>query len=260
MNKANGSGAANDNNIAALYDKIKSAKHCVALTGAGVSTLSGIRDFRGKDGLYKEMDAEKMFDIEYFEQDPSYYYKTAGSFIYNIDQKVPSIVHTCLAELESKGLLKAIITQNIDLLHQRGGSKHIIEVHGSPMTHYCLRCAGVRVSFEEVAAIVKAGDLPRCPKCDRVLKPAITFFGENLPVDALCDAEDEATAADLLLVLGTSLTVHPAASIPQLTIRNGGEIVIVNNMETPLDRYSRLRFNDLGEVFTGLHELLAGGV
>jgi NAD-dependent deacetylase len=260
MNKASGSGVADGNKVAALYDKIRSARHCVALTGAGVSTLSGIRDFRGKDGLYKEMDAEKMFDIGYFEQDPSYYYKTAGSFIYNVDQKEPSIVHTCLAELESKGFLKALITQNIDLLHQRGGSKRVIEVHGSPMTHYCLRCAGVRVSFEEVAAIVKAGDLPRCPKCGRVIKPAITFFGENLPVDALYDAEDEATAADLLLVLGTSLTVHPAAGIPQITVRNGGEIVIVNNMETPMDRYSRLRFDDLGEVFTGLHELLASGV
>jgi NAD-dependent deacetylase len=259
MNKTSGDKVADGNKVAALYDKIRSARHCVALTGAGVSTLSGIRDFRGKDGLYKEMDAEKMFDIGYFEQDPSYYYKTAGSFIYNIDQKVPSIVHTCLAELESKGFLKALITQNIDLLHQRGGSKRVIEVHGSPMTHYCLRCAGVRVSFEDAAAIVKAGDLPRCPKCGRVLKPTITFFGESLPVAALRGAEAEATAADLLLVLGTSLTVHPAAGIPQITIRNGGEIVIVNDMETPLDRYSRLRFDDLGGVFTGLHELLERG-
>jgi NAD-dependent deacetylase len=250
MNEAKG------NTVSALYDKIKSARHCVALTGAGVSTLSGIRDFRGKDGLYKEMDAEKMFDIEYFEQDPSYYYKTAGSFIYNVDEKEPSIVHTCLAELERKGLLKALITQNIDLLHQRGGSKRVIEIHGSPATHYCLHCANTRMSFEEVAVIVKAGELPRCPKCGQVLKPAITFFGENLPAEALREAEHQAATADLLLVLGTSLTVHPAAAVPQITIRHGGEIVIVNDMETSLDRYSHLRFYDLAEVFTELHTLM----
>lgn len=250
----------NDTNaIEKLFDKIKHARHCVALTGAGVSTLSGIRDFRGKDGLYKEMDAEKMFDINYFEQDPSYYYKTAGSFIYNVDAKEPSVVHTGLAALEQRGLLKAIITQNIDLLHQRGGSKRVIEIHGSPKIHYCLRCAGVRMGFDEASAIVKAGDLPRCPKCGRVLKPAITFFGESLPADALRDAEREASKADLMLVLGTSLTVYPAASVPQITIRHGGEIVIINNMETPLDRYSPLRFEDLGEVFTGLSKLLDAG-
>jgi NAD-dependent deacetylase len=244
------------NAIETLFDKMKHARYCVALTGAGVSTLSGIRDFRGKDGLYKEIDAEKMFDINYFEQEPSYYYKTAGSFIYNVDTKEPSIVHTGLAALEQRGLLKAIITQNIDLLHQKGGSRRVIEIHGSPKTHYCLRCAGVRMGFEEVAALVKADKLPCCPKCGRVLKPAITFFGESLPTDALRDAEHEASKADLMLVLGTSLTVYPAAGIPQITLRHGGEIVIINNLETPLDRNSPLRFDDLGEVFTGLTKLL----
>jgi NAD-dependent deacetylase len=242
--------------IRTLFNKIKSARHCVALTGAGVSTLSGIRDFRGKDGLYKEMDAQKMFDIEYFEKDPTYYYKAAGSFIYNIDEKEPSIVHTVLAELEQKGFLKAVITQNIDLLHQKGGNKRVIEVHGSPEMHYCLHCSGIRMGFNEAAVLVKRGEFPKCPKCGRILKPAITFFGESLPIDALRDAETESQNADLMLVLGTSLTVYPAAGIPQTVIRNSGEIIIVNNMETPLDRYSVLRFQELGEVFESLHELL----
>jgi NAD-dependent deacetylase len=240
-----------------LFSLIKEAKHLTALTGAGVSTLSGIRDFRGKNGLYNEMDAEKIFDIEYFEKDPSLYYTQAGSFIYNIDEKEPSIVHLTLGELEKRGYLKALITQNIDLLHQKGGSRNVIEIHGSPAIHYCMRCAGVRISFEEAAAVVRHGKIPECPKCGKALKPAITFFGESLPADALKKAVSESQKADLMLVLGTSLTVYPAASMPEYTLRSGGRIVIVNNMPTPLDSRALLRFDDLGAVFEELKNQLS---
>jgi NAD-dependent deacetylase len=243
--------------IAALYDRIMKARRCVALTGAGVSTLSGIRDFRGKNGLYKEMDAEKIFDIDYFMQDPSFYYSRAASLIYNINEKEASVVHTVLGELERRDHLKALITQNIDLLHQKGGSRHVIEIHGSPRFHYCLRCAGVRMDFEEAAVLVRAGGMPTCPGCGRVLKPAITFFGESLPAEALREAVIEAQNADLMLVLGTSLTVTPAASLPDYTLRNGGEVVIINNMPTPLDFRAVQRFEDLSEVFGELNRLLA---
>jgi NAD-dependent deacetylase len=239
-----------------LLEKIKSSKHCTALTGAGVSTLSGIRDFRGKNGLYKDFDAEKIFDINIFEEDPSFYYKASQELIYNIDEKSPSIVHRVLAELEKRGFLKALITQNIDLLHTKAGSSRVIEIHGSPKTHYCLRCAGVRMSFDEAAAIVRSGGFPKCPKCGKVLKPAITFFGESLPIDALREATEEAQESDLMLVLGTSLTVYPAASMPQYTLSRGGEIVIVNNMATPLDGRAVLHYEDLGEVFNALNEAI----
>jgi NAD-dependent deacetylase len=239
-----------------LFSLIKEAKHMVALTGAGVSTLSGIRDFRGKNGLYNDMDAEKIFSLDYFEKDPSFYYDNSGAFIYNIDEKEASVVHTTLGKLEKRGFLKALITQNIDLLHQKGGSKNVIEIHGSPTIHYCLRCSGVRVSFEEVAAIVRKGEMPKCPICGRVIKPAITFFGESLPVEALRAAVNNSQEADLMLVLGTSLTVYPAASMPEYTLRNGGKIVIVNNMPTPLDGRAALHFEDLGSVFEELHKLL----
>jgi NAD-dependent deacetylase len=245
---------------AELFRRIREAKHLVALTGAGVSTLSGIRDFRGRNGLYKEMDAEKIFDIAYFIRDPSFYYSQAGSFIYNIAEKEASVVHTVLGELERRGYLKALITQNIDLLHQKGGSKKVIEIHGSPRIHYCLRCAGVRMDFDEAAALVRAGELPKCPRCGRVLKPAITFFGESLPAEALRQAVDESQKADLMLVLGTSLTVHPAASMPDYVLRNGGEVVIVNNMPTPLDRRAARCFSDLGEVFEELRRCLANSL
>jgi len=244
-----------------LFTLITEAKHLVALTGAGVSTLSGIRDFRGKNGLYndpgEQPDAENMFDIDYFEQDPSLYYTNAESFIYNIDEKEPSVVHTVLGELENQGFLKAVITQNIDLLHQKGGSKKVIEIHGSPKTHYCLHCSGVRMDFDEAAKIVRSGEIPRCPKCGKALKPAITFFGESLPSDALREAVSESQEADIMLVLGTSLTVYPAASMPDYTLRNGGKIVIVNNMPTHLDKNAELLFDELEPVFAKLKQRIS---
>ena len=261
-----------DEKIAELYSLIKNAKHCVALTGAGVSTLSGIRDFRGKNGLYKEMDAEKIFDINYFFRDPSFYYSHSKDFIYGLEQKEPSVVHTVLGKLETCGLLKSLITQNIDLLHTKGGNKKVIEIHGSARAHYCPKCQSSSkaeeaildgtvkengfMEFDEAAAIVQSGEMPRCKKCSGVLKPAITFFGESLPVHALAAAEWEAKEADLMLVLGTSLTVFPAAGLPQVTFRYSGKIVIINNMETPMDAYATLRFDELEPVFSGIDVLL----
>jgi len=261
-----------DKNITELFNLISRAKYCIALSGAGVSTLSGIRDFRGKNGLYKEMDAEKIFDIDYFYRDPKFYYTNSKDFIYNMEQKQPSIVHTTLGKMEEKGLVRAVITQNIDLLHTRGGSKKVIEIHGSPRAHYCTRCQNSAdaeeailagkikergfMEAEEAAAIVQRGEFPRCGSCNEILKPAITFFGESLPVHALAAAEQEAKNADLMLVLGTSLTVYPAAAIPGITLRGGGKIVIVNDMDTPLDDGAYLRFRDLAPVFEGIANLL----
>jgi NAD-dependent deacetylase len=267
--------AAANNRPEELGALIKDAAYCVALSGAGVSTLSGIRDFRGKNGLYKEMDAEKIFNIDYFYRDPSFYYSHAKDFIYNLEEKQPSVVHTVLGALEAKGLVKSVITQNIDLLHTKGGSRQVIEIHGSPQVHYCPDCqsasaaeeaalggseaitAGGFMGFEEAAAAVQKGAMPRCPSCGKVLKPAITFFGESLPVKALAAAEAAAQKADLMLVLGTSLTVFPAAGLPQLTLRGGGKIVIVNEMETPLDRYAHMRFSDLAVVFEALKTMFS---
>jgi NAD-dependent deacetylase len=254
-----------------LFELITGTGDCAALTGAGVSTLSGIRDFRGKNGLYNDMDAQKIFDIDYFDRDPSFYYSHAKDFIYNLKEKEASVVHLVLAKLEKAGYLKGVITQNIDLLHQKGGSGRVIEIHGSPSVHYCRRCSMLSrvealaaskpsgdlggadlMSFEQAAEIVARGELPQCGKCGAVLKPAITFFGEGLPARALHDAELLARRADLLLVLGTSLTVYPAASLPEITLSSGGRIVIVNNMPTPLDRAASLVFDDLETVFSGI--------
>ena len=238
-----------------LWELIRTSKHCVAFTGAGISTLSGIRDFRGKNGLYNTVDASRMFDIDVFYQDPSVYYGMAKDFIYNLNDKEPSVVHRVLAALELQNLMHAVITQNIDLLHEKAGSKNVIELHGSPAVHYCPRC-GYKTDFESVACKVKAGELPRCPECASVLKPEIVFFGENLPAEAFSQATQEAERADLMLVLGSSLVVYPAASMPEITVRSGGKLVIVNDQPTGMDSRSFMHFTDLGDTFEKLEAVM----
>ena len=240
-----------------LLSLLRSSEYTVAFTGAGVSTLAGIADFRGKNGLYnrKDIDPERIFDLGYFKKDPSYYYSHSRDFIYNLEEKIPALVHTELARWEKAGLLKAVITQNIDLLHQKAGSERVIEVHGSPEPHRCLSCGKV-FTFAEISETVKKGCTPACGDCGGSIKPDITFFGEMLPEKALNDAIREASNAQVMLVLGSTLVVYPAASIPMYTVRSGGKLVIVNDMETSLDNQAHLRYSDLSEVFTFLHTAL----
>lgn len=241
--------------IQRLVEFITTAHHCVAFTGAGISTLSGIQDFRGKNGLYKTMNANNMFDINRFKQDPSEYYRLAKDFIYGLGVKQPSTVHRVLALLEGKGYLDAIITQNVDLLHQKAGSRKVVEIHGTPAIHRCMNCA-CTMSFTEAAEIVQRSKIPQCPHCGGVIKPDITFFGEMLPREALEAADRHARKADLMLILGTSLIVYPAAALPEITLRNGGKIVIVNDMPTPLDERAALKFSDLHTTFEALEKAL----
>ncbi|MBD3241617.1 MAG: NAD-dependent deacetylase [Chitinivibrionales bacterium] len=233
-----------------LIEALKKSRYCVALTGAGVSTLSGVRDFRGKDGFYRQkgIDADRIFSLPDFLKDPSYYYQHTAELIYSMDTIEPSIVHTELARLEQSGIVKAVITQNIDLLHQRAGSKRVIELHGTPMVHRCVQCAR-QWPYEEIAVRVRAGEVPRCDVCGGVIKPDIIFFGEMLNPSVIEEAVDEACRADLMLVLGSSLVVQPAASIPLQTVERGGRLFIVNDMPTPLDRFAERRYDDLAECF-----------
>lgn len=244
------------NTASELAQLISGSRHCVALTGAGISTLSGIPDFRGPDGLYrrKDIDANRIFDLHYFMSDPSYYYIHAGDFLYNLDEKEPNIVHTTLAKLEKKGIIKAIITQNIDLLHQKAGSHAVYELHGSPLHHHCLQC-GMEYSFETIAPHARRKETPRCEKCGGIIKPDIVFFGEALPEEALARSEQHARKADLMLVLGSSLTVYPAAAIPEVTLQCGGKLAIINASPTHLDRHAVWKGADLAESFAALAEL-----
>ena len=163
-----------------LIEALKTSPCTVAMTGAGVSTLCGIPDFRGPQGLYKQPDAERIFDIDWFDRDPSIYYRGARELVYGLRKFQPGPVHLALKHLEDMGKLAGIVTQNIDMLHQKAGSSNVWEVHGSGVYHHCRRC-GDEKTFEQICAMLDAGaEVPRCA-CGGPYKPDITFFGEMLP-------------------------------------------------------------------------------
>jgi len=228
-----------------LVEALKGAKCVGCLTGAGVSTLCGIPDFRGPQGLYRQPDAEKIFDIGWFDRDPSVYYKGCADLVYGLDKFEPGPVHKALAHLEDLGLLKGIATQNIDMLHQKAGSTNVYEVHGSPILHHCRKC-GDEKTFEEILEMRKSAEVPRCA-CGGAYKPDITFFGEMLPEAAFASAQSLAIRSDVFLVLGTSLTVFPAAGLPRMTLQAGGKVFIVNAQPTSLDPYAAGVYKDLKE-------------
>ena len=223
-----------------LLDAIRGARCVGCLTGAGVSTLCGIPDFRGPEGLYRQPDAERIFDIDWFDRDPSIYYRGCADLVYGLDRFRPGPVHRALKHLEDIGRLKGIATQNIDMLHQKAGSSHVYEVHGSPLRHHCRRCGDEKKRFPDDAT----AQVPRCA-CGGVYKPDITFFGEALPEAAFASAQELAAQSDVFLVLGTSLTVFPAASLPRYTLQAGGRVFIVNAQKTALDAYAAGVFRDL---------------
>ena len=237
-----------------LIEAIRNAKCVGCLTGAGVSTLCGIPDFRGPQGLYKQPNAERIFDIDWFDRDPSVYYNGCAELVYGLDKFQPGPVHKALRHLEDLGRLKGIATQNIDMLHQKAGSTNVYEVHGSPILHHCRRC-GDEKTFDEIMGMLRStppprtytsATVPRC-RCGGVYKPDITFFGESLPEEAFASAQSLAIRSDVFLVLGTSLTVFPAAGLPRLTLQAGGKVFIVNGQSTSLDEYAAGVSRDLAE-------------
>ena len=249
-----------------LVEAIMGARHVAAMTGAGVSTLCGIPDFRGPQGLYRQPDAERIFDIDWFDRDPSVYYRGCSELVYGLDGFTPGPVHVALKRLEDAGRLDGIITQNIDMLHQKAGSSHVYEVHGSGLLHHCRRC-GDEKTFDEILAMIRAGGkpegiggvyVPRC-RCGGAYKPDITFFGEALPEEAFTKAQELAISADVMLVLGTSLTVFPAAGLPRLTLQRGGRVFIVNAQPTPLDGLCAARYDDLREFADAILAADLGG-
>jgi len=247
-----------------LIEAIRNARCVGCLTGAGVSTLCGIPDFRGPQGLYRNPDAERIFDIDWFDRDPSVYYRGCAELVYGLDRFEPGPVHRALRHLEDIGKLRGIATQNIDMLHQKAGSSNVYEIHGSPILHHCRRC-GSEKTFEEILEMMRRGRcpnpaparqpfVPRCT-CGGAYKPDITFFGESLPEEAFQAAQSLAIRSDVFLVLGTSLTVFPAAGLPRLTFQAGGKVFIVNAQETSLDRYAAGVYRDLSEFAAAVEGL-----
>ncbi len=217
------------------------ARHAVALTGAGVSTPSGIPDFRGPMGLWKRVDPE-VFSIDYFLSEPSEPWRVFAHLYEEMSGVKPNPAHYALAALEEAGVLKAVITQNIDGLHQAAGSRRVIEIHGSTVHAVCLDC-GYRIPLSEAVEEARRRGVPRCPRCGGLLKPDVTFFGEPLPEKALREALDLAWNSDVMLVAGSSLVVLPANQLPQITKMRGGRLIIVNMGETMLDHLADVKID-----------------
>jgi NAD-dependent deacetylase len=211
---------------ARLAELIRDRQPCVVLTGAGVSTESGIPDFRSPTGIWAEVDPMEYASLRAFRADPEKVWRFYA---------LPNDAHRALAELERRGLVAAVVTQNIDLLHERAGSRDVVEVHGSIRTASCPRCGAVHDLEPSLLP------LPRCRECDTILKPDVVFFGELLPEAAIDRAYDLARAAALMLVVGSTLEVYPVADLPAETLRAGGSVAIVNRGPTAFDDRVELR-------------------
>ena len=219
--------------VSTCVELILQSKNTLVLTGAGISTNAGIPDFRGPQGLYTSRlyDAEKIFDISYFLNDPKPFYEFAHDFIALESTIQPTSTHHALAALEGAGKIKAVITQNIDGLHQKAGSQKVLDMHGNFLHSHCLRCRKA-FDYAELKSMVLQHVIPHC-SCRGVIKPDIVFFGED--VKYYHQALELAQSAELFLVIGTSCVVYPAASLPQFV---PGKIVIVNHSKIELNMYN----------------------
>jgi len=239
--------------VVRLAELMQARRPCVVLTGAGISTESGIPDFRSPGGIWAEYDPMEYATIDAFLADPAKVWDFYSKRLTLLGSAEPNDGHRALAELEERGWVRAVITQNIDRLHERAGTRALVEVHGSIRTSSCLDCGAV-VPFVEVEALLP---VPACPSCGRVLKPDVVMFGEFLPEAAIARAMHLAAEAGLLLVVGSSLEVYPVASLPLETIGAGGALAIVNRGETPFDSRAAVTVDaGAGETLRALAELL----
>jgi len=220
---------------------IARAKHVVALTGAGISTPSGIPDFRSAgSGLWDRVDPMVVASIWGFMEHPHAFYEWVKPLARKILDAKPNPAHHALAQLEARGKLNAIITQNIDNLHQRAGSKRVLEVHGHMREATCVRCYHLSPAEPMIEKFLADGQVPRCPECGSVMKPNVVLFGEMLPVGVMHDAEEESRTCDVMLIAGSSLEVAPAADLPLLAKKHGAQLIIVNKSATPADRHAAI--------------------
>ena len=225
-----------ESQINQALDILQKARHVVALTGAGISTRSGIPDFRSPEsGLWDRYDPMEVATMTAFKQTPQRFYEWINPLLQTIMTAQPNSAHLALAQLEAHGPLKAVITQNIDALHARAGSKTIYEVHGHLREATCMHCLQTYQTEVVMADYLVNGQVPRCPACGGILKPNIILFGEILPVTIMNRAKRHARDCDVMIVAGSSLEVAPAGDLPMLAKYAGAKLIIVNFSETHLD-------------------------
>jgi NAD-dependent deacetylase len=238
-----------------LAELLGRSLRAVALTGAGVSVPSGIPDFRTPGtGLWANVDPMEVAHIDVFERDPERFWSYYRPRFSSLGDKEPNRAHEALAELERRGLIEGVITQNIDRLHRAAGSENVIEVHGSIETSSCTAC-GTSFGLEEMDTLFDERGVALCADCGGAVKPDVVLFGEMLPLEAIERATELAEEADLMLCVGSSLAVHPVAGLPQLTLGRGGRLAIVTKGETPYDGDAELKVE--GEVDEELAALVA---
>jgi NAD-dependent deacetylase len=238
--------------VAALAELVRTRQPCVVLTGAGVSTESGIPDFRSRTGIWAEVDPFEVATIDAFRRDPERVWDFYATRFETLLAAEPNAAHLAIAELERRGLVRAVITQNIDTLHERAGSREVVEVHGSIRRAVCLRCPGTEL-LAGVLAQLEERRAPLCAVCGAVLKPDVVLFGELLPASAIDRATALAHEAGLVLVVGSSLEVWPVAGLP----REARSFAIVNRGPTALDDRAALVLDAAaGETLSALVDAL----
>lgn len=242
------------NQISQAIHLIEEAKHVVALTGAGISTPSGIPDFRSaSSGLWNNVDLWEVATFTAFKRRPHLFYDWIRPLIRTIWEARPNPAHLALAELERLGKLHSIITQNIDILHSRAGSQTVYEIHGHLRDMVCLRCYRTFAADTYLAHLLEEPAVPHCPVCGGLLKPAVILFEEQLPFQTLLKAKEESTNSDLMLVIGTSLEVEPASELPALARSTGSRLIIINQSATYIDKYADLVIRgDVAEILPQL--------
>ncbi len=229
---------------------IKESHHVVVLTGAGISTPSGIPDFRSTgSGLWTRYNPMEVASLRAFRYNPEKFFAWLRNLALDVVQADPNPAHLALARLEQAGEVRTIITQNIDDLHHRAGSKNVLEVHGSMRTLTCIRCYQRYDSDGFIETYLEIGEIPRCPQCGHILKPDVVLFEEQLPFKTWLQAQSEANKCDLMMVCGSSLEVVPVAGLPMQALNNGARLIIVNQTPTYLDERAEIVFrNDVAKV------------
>ncbi|MEP7357671.1 MAG: NAD-dependent deacylase [Anaerolineales bacterium] len=239
---------------------LRQARSAVALTGAGVSTPSGIPDFRGSaSSLWAHDNASEVASSLTFRYEPERFFTWVRPLARLMRQAQPNSAHRALAALEAQGILHTLITQNIDDLHRRAGSQHVLEIHGSLRTATCIRCRALWPAGDALLRLIETGALPACPTCGGLLKPDVTLMGEELPVGVLRAAERAALGCDVMLVAGTSLEVMPASELPLLALEAGARVIVVNLQPTFVDdRAALVVRGDVAEVLPRLAAAVMG--